>query len=235
MSRHQPSNFFNNLYSETVIFPKYRVRFTTDDRFVTGNPFTTYAYPVDPVGGKAFPYGQYTTAWGSTGKLKYDFTDAVQLNVIAGYRTYETDWMADGDQMPIDLNHTYNLQGHWQKSIEARLSGVAFDKKVDWTVGRLSLRRQVAARWLRHAAGLRRHPAELQRERSLRRRAVRPSCMACITSRTPSRSPVACATPTKEGLPLRPQSLPAGEHAAELRFQPHRLEGRARTTASIRR
>jgi iron complex outermembrane receptor protein len=134
LSRHQPTNFFNNLYSNNVIFPKYGVRFTTDDRFMTGDPFTTYAYPVDPVGGKAFPYGQYTTSWGSTGKLKYNFTDTVQLNVIAGYRTYESDWMADGDQMPIDLNHTYNLQGHWQKSIEARLSGTAFEK-LDWTVG----------------------------------------------------------------------------------------------------
>lgn len=116
LTRHSASNFFNNLYSETVIFPKFGVYFTRDDRFLTGNPFTTYAYPVDPVGGKSFPPGQYTTAWGSTGKLNYKFSDTLRLDMVLAYQTYESDWMADGDQMPIDLNHTYNLQGHWQKT-----------------------------------------------------------------------------------------------------------------------
>jgi len=135
LTRHMPTNFFNNLYSETVIFPRYGVRFTADDRFLTGDPFTTYAYPVDPVGGKAFPPGQYSTAWGSTGKLNYKFTDTVHLDVVVGYRTYQIDWMGDGDQLPIDLNHTYELQGHKQWSYEARLSGTSLADKLDWTAG----------------------------------------------------------------------------------------------------
>jgi iron complex outermembrane receptor protein len=135
LSRHQTTNFFNNLYSNNVIFPRYGVQFTADDRFLTGDPFTTYAYPVDPIGGKAFPPGQYVTAWGGTGKLQYRFSDALQLDVITGYRTYQADWMGDGDQMPIDLNHTYVRQGHRQNSVEVRLSGAAFDKKLDWTTG----------------------------------------------------------------------------------------------------
>jgi iron complex outermembrane recepter protein len=135
LTRHQSTNFFNDLYSNTVIFPRFGVRFTADDRFVTGDPFKTYAYPVDPVQGKAFPPGQYTTAWGGTGKLNYKFSDNLRLDLILGYRTYESDWMADGDQMPIDLNHTYNLQGHSQKTYEARLSGEVFEEKMDWTAG----------------------------------------------------------------------------------------------------
>jgi iron complex outermembrane receptor protein len=55
--------------------------------------------------------------------------------MVVGYRTYQIDWMGDGDQLPIDLNHTYELQGHEQWSYEARLSGAAFDKKLDWTAG----------------------------------------------------------------------------------------------------
>jgi iron complex outermembrane receptor protein len=135
LTRHSSTNFFNNLYSENTIFPRYGVRFTADDRFLTGNPFTTYAYPVDPVKGKAFPPGQYTTAWGGLGKLQYRINDGLRLDVIAGYRTYQSDWMADGDQLPIDLNHTYNLQGHEQTTLEARLSGEAFDQKLEWTAG----------------------------------------------------------------------------------------------------
>ena len=45
LTRHQATNFFNNLYSNTVIFPRYGVRFTADDRFLTGDPFKTYANP----------------------------------------------------------------------------------------------------------------------------------------------------------------------------------------------
>ncbi|MEO6185682.1 MAG: TonB-dependent receptor [Steroidobacteraceae bacterium] len=135
LTRHSATNFFNNLYSNNVVFPKYGITFTQDDRFVTGNPFTTFAYPVDPIGGKSFPPGQYSTAWGSTGKLQYAFNENVRLNMITSYRTYQIDWMGDGDQMPIDLNHTYNLQGHKQKTIEARLSGEAFNDKLDWTSG----------------------------------------------------------------------------------------------------
>jgi iron complex outermembrane receptor protein len=135
LTRHQSTNFFNNLYSETVVFPRYGVRFTADDRFVTGNPFTTYANPIDPIQGKNFPPDQLTTAWGTTGKLEYRFSDALRLNMIVGYRTYDSDWMGDGDQMPIDLNHTYELQSHDQKSYEARLSGSALGQRLEWTAG----------------------------------------------------------------------------------------------------
>jgi iron complex outermembrane receptor protein len=135
LTRHQATNFFNNLYSETVIFPRYGVRFTADDRFLTGDPFKTYANPIDPVRGKNFPPDQVSTAWGTTGKLQYEFTDALRLNMIVAYRTYDIDWMGDGDQMPIDLNHTYVLQSHDQKTYEARLSGEAMANRLQWTAG----------------------------------------------------------------------------------------------------
>ncbi|MEJ1963142.1 MAG: TonB-dependent receptor [Gammaproteobacteria bacterium] len=135
LTQHLASNFFNNQYDLNVVFPKYGIRFTGDDRFVTGNPFTTYANPIDPIGGKVFPPDQYTTAWGSTAKLEYRFTDWLRLNTIVGFRTYESDWMGDGDEIPLDINHTYELQGHKQWSFETRLSGVLFDKRLEWTTG----------------------------------------------------------------------------------------------------
>jgi iron complex outermembrane receptor protein len=135
LTQHLTSNFFNNLYDQTVVFPKYGIHIVGDNRFVTGNPFATFANPIDPIGGKVFPPDQYTTAWGSTGKLEYRFSEDMRLNMIVGYRTYESDWMGDGDQMPIDLNHTYELQGHKQTSVEARLSGSAIGKRLEWTTG----------------------------------------------------------------------------------------------------
>jgi iron complex outermembrane recepter protein len=135
LTQHQPTNFFNNLYSNTVVFPAYGIRFTADDRFVTGNPFTTYANPIDPIGGKNFPPDTYTTAWDANGKLAWKFGDKMEFDFIVGYRTYESDWMGDGDQMPIDLNHTYELQSHDQVTLEARLQGTLFDDRLDWTAG----------------------------------------------------------------------------------------------------
>lgn len=135
LTRHQSTNVLNNLYSNNVVFPLFGVQFTADDRFMTGDPFTTYANPIDPVQGKNFPVNWFTKVWGTTGKMDFSFTDTLHLTVIAAYRTYDIDWMGDGDQMPIDLNHTYVLQNHTQKSYEARLSGTALGSRLQWTTG----------------------------------------------------------------------------------------------------
>ena len=135
LTRHAASNLFNNLYSNNVVFPRYGITFTTDDRFLTGNPFATYAIPIDPIGGKVFPVNWSTQAWNITGRTRWSITDTLALNVIAGYRTYDSNWMGDGDQMPIDLNHTYELQSHTQRSLETRLTGQAIGSKLNWTVG----------------------------------------------------------------------------------------------------
>lgn len=135
LTQHQTTNFLNNLYSETVVFPRFGIRFTGDDRFLTGDPFKTYANPIDPIQGKVFPTDQVTTAWNATGKVDYRFSDTLALALILGYRTYDSDWMGDGDQMPIDLNHTYELQSHKQYSVETRLSGTAIANRLEWTAG----------------------------------------------------------------------------------------------------
>jgi iron complex outermembrane recepter protein len=134
LNRHQ-ATFFNGGYDQNVIFPELGVRFTVDDRFVTGDPFKTYAYPIDPIQGKNFPVNELTEAWSANAKMEYRFTDKLRLNMILGYRTYDSDWMGDGDQMPIDLNHTYELQSHDQKSYEVRLAGAAMGDRLEWTAG----------------------------------------------------------------------------------------------------
>ena len=54
---------------------------------------------------------------------------------MAAYRTYDLDFLGDGDLIPLDLNQTYNVQEHEQTTVEARLSGSLFDKRLDWTAG----------------------------------------------------------------------------------------------------
>ena len=50
-------------------------------------------------GGKAFPPGQKTTAWGGLGKLQYRINDGLRLDLIAVYRTYQNGWKAGGGEV----------------------------------------------------------------------------------------------------------------------------------------
>ena len=106
-----------------------------DSRFLTGNPYTTYAWPVDPVDGKSWPTDQVTIAWSTTGKVDYNLAEKVHMKVIAAYRTYTSNWLGDGDLMPLDLNQTYNEQEHKQTTFEVQLSGQLFADRLDWTTG----------------------------------------------------------------------------------------------------
>lgn len=121
------------LYGLTTLLPKIGV--LPDDRFVTGNPFTTYGYPADPIGGKHFPFDQTTDSWSTTAKVDYNITDAVHLKVIGAYRTYQSNWLGTLIDMPIDLHDTYNEQYHKQTTLEARFTGTAIDKRLDWNAG----------------------------------------------------------------------------------------------------
>jgi iron complex outermembrane recepter protein len=132
---HGPPNpfSFDWAYGQSTILPRLGV--LPDDRFVTGNPFTTYGFPADPIDGKRFPFDQTTQSWSSTGKIDYNITESVHLKIIGAYRTYQSDWLGTLIDMPIDLHDTYNEQSHRQTTIEARLTGTAIDKRLDWNTG----------------------------------------------------------------------------------------------------
>ena len=126
----QDPNGLNWLYVSTQ-----RFGVLPDDRFVTGDPFKTYAWPVDPVDGKSWPTDQVTDAWSTTGKIDYNIAENVHMKIIGAYRTYKSNWLGDGDLMPFDLNHTYNEQRHEQTTLEAQFSGALFSNRLDWTTG----------------------------------------------------------------------------------------------------
>jgi iron complex outermembrane recepter protein len=129
-----PGGFsFDWFYGQTTILPRLGV--LPDDRFLTGDPFTTYAFPADPIDGKRFPFDQTTDAWSTTGKLDYNFTDSLHLKIIGAYRTYQSNWLGTLIDMPIDLHDTYNEQYHKQTTLEARFTGTAIGTRLDWNAG----------------------------------------------------------------------------------------------------
>jgi len=125
--------------------------FAYDERFMTGNPYTTYATYADPVGagtnipGSLFYNGSVTRGgvsyepvnpvkmWGLTGKLIYGITDDIDFTVIAGYRRLDVGYTFDVDNSPLNLELTRNTTYHKQKTLEARFSGRM--DWIDWVVG----------------------------------------------------------------------------------------------------
>ena len=125
-----------NVGTGTVANPRPFYGVEIDDRFATpNNPFVTYGYPSDPVGGKIWPTDQITTAYNGALRADYKINSNLTLKFIGAYRTYEMDWLANGSDMPIDLHNVYTELGHHQKTAELRLEGDLLDHRLDWTGG----------------------------------------------------------------------------------------------------
>lgn len=122
-----------------------------DSRFVTGDPFTTYATYTDPVGagvvvpGSTFHNGRSNRGgavfspvtrldnWGVSGKLVVGLTESIDLTAIVGYRKMTEDHAFDIDGSPLVLEHTLLHIGEDYKNAELRLSGKS--DLIDWVVG----------------------------------------------------------------------------------------------------
>jgi iron complex outermembrane receptor protein len=120
---------------DNVVFKKYGIHYITDDRFVTGSPYSNYATWGDVVNSKSYDPDQKIDMWGASGTVDYDVTDKVHAKFIAAYRTYDSNWINDSDLTPFGITQTNNLQQHLQRQAELQVTGLAFDDRLDWTTG----------------------------------------------------------------------------------------------------
>jgi len=123
-----------------------------DSRFVTGNPYTTYATYADPVGsgvvipgssfyngfgpqrgGASFSPVTHLENWGVSGRLVVGLTDSIDLTTIVGYRNLTEAHAFDIDASPLVLEHTQVNIGEHYTNVESRLSGKS--SFMDWVVG----------------------------------------------------------------------------------------------------
>ncbi len=100
-------------------------RLTYDERWITGNPHTTY--------GSAPSHSDYDLL-GTSLTLDWDVGD-ISIKSITAYRDLESDFGRDGDSSPIVLDHTRNQYEHDQLTQEVQFTGVAFDDKLNWLAG----------------------------------------------------------------------------------------------------
>lgn len=96
-----------------------------DERFITGDPDTTYS--------GARGNSDYDL-FGISATLQWNL-GSVDVKSITAYRTIEADFSRDGDASPLILDQTRNQYEHNQLSQELQLTGLAFDDKLKWLSG----------------------------------------------------------------------------------------------------
>jgi iron complex outermembrane receptor protein len=122
-------------YDIRTIAPKWGIRYTADDRFITGDPYTNYATYGDAVAGTNYDPNTHLDVWGLNGTADYKLTERMNLRVIGAYRSYDTTWVNDSDLTPFELIQTNYLQEHKQVQGEIQLNGVALGDRLDWATG----------------------------------------------------------------------------------------------------
>ena len=127
-----------------------------DDRFITGNPYTSYVTYSDPIpagtviagntyyngtrvngrptrGGSVIPANVNLTNWGVSGKLNWDVGSNMGLTAVLGYRVLDEIHTFDTDGMPLAVEHVINDIRQSYFTAEVRLSGTS--DLVDWVLG----------------------------------------------------------------------------------------------------
>jgi iron complex outermembrane receptor protein len=122
-----------------------------DDRFVTGDPYTTYATYCDPVGagvviagntfyngrpnrgGACFSPNVELTNWGVSGRLIVELTPEIEATAILGYREIDDTHAFDTDGSPLVQEHTLATLTEEYVNAELRLTG-RYDW-IDWVLG----------------------------------------------------------------------------------------------------
>jgi len=140
-----PGDGTNNNYSETVVFPKYGIRYAgnpTPGGNIQGNPafvspsrWDNYATYGDVVTGQQYDPIQRLTNGGESLVADYAFTQKLHAKLILSHRQYQSNWINDSDLTPFGLTQTANQQEHRQYQAELQVTGTSFADTLDWTTG----------------------------------------------------------------------------------------------------
>jgi iron complex outermembrane receptor protein len=130
---------------------------TVDNRFRTGDPYSTYVTYTDRIpactvipgntyyngsvnergqctrGGYSLPNHNNLTNWGVSGKVNWDLGEDISLTGVLAYRDLDEIHTFDTDGMPIVVEHVINHLIEKYVHSEVRLAGKS--PKLDWVVG----------------------------------------------------------------------------------------------------
>lgn len=107
---------------------------TGSPRFVTGNPYTTYASYADPSTGFSVPPVNDERAWDVSDRIDWDTEWGIHIKNIAAYQAYRSEFAnTDGTPTPTYLED--NILTLNQLSEELLLSGKLFSDRFEWIAG----------------------------------------------------------------------------------------------------
>lgn len=105
-----------------------------DQRFVTSNPYTSYArYGTSPVDGRFVPNENNLDHWGVSATVDADLAPMVHLKSITAYRHWRNEF-GRSDASPLGNSPTFDDTRHNQFTEEVQLTGTVFDH-LDYAVG----------------------------------------------------------------------------------------------------
>jgi iron complex outermembrane recepter protein len=119
-------------YNAKVAVPNFGIPISS--KFITGNPYSTYATFTNPLSGLSFSPYNTEDSWDLTGKLDWNLPFGMQFTSISGYKNIHG-VIPDYNGGPITINMVQNTIDYESYSEEDRLSGTAFDSKFEWTAG----------------------------------------------------------------------------------------------------
>jgi iron complex outermembrane receptor protein len=121
-----------SLYQANYLAPVLDIQY--DERFLTGDPFKTYATFDDPRSGLRFDPKTSFEKWGVSERLDWRITDDVSLATILAYSELDSHFGVDADGSPLNMQTVNGTEQIEVFTGEMRLSGRFWDR-VDWTIG----------------------------------------------------------------------------------------------------
>lgn len=106
-----------------------------DNRFVSTDPYRTYATYGNPLTGEYFGPKGHVRNYGFALTLDFELTDNLKFRSITGARDLLSQFVYDSDGSPMPLVSQFNDVGYKQLSQEIQFLGNLLDNKVEWVAG----------------------------------------------------------------------------------------------------
>jgi iron complex outermembrane receptor protein len=102
--------------------------------FINPNPYSNYATFDNPFSGLTFSNTNPQTIWNVTAKLDWQLPVHMNFTSISGYHNQDGT-IEEYKNGPIPINMVQNTIRYESYSEEARLTGIAFGSRLEWTAG----------------------------------------------------------------------------------------------------
>ena len=130
-----PFSGLNHFYNDGVLLPHFGIKIG-DGRFMTNDPYSTFATYSDPVNGQSYSDRENMTNWGTSATIDYKISPNISAKLVSAVRRYNVTTSTDNDNTPIAYNDLASAPLHHQQwSEELQFNGTAFDSRLNWTAG----------------------------------------------------------------------------------------------------